>query len=86
MPEQLTKTFEVKAVDDEGSFEAVIATLNVVDHDGDLTIAGAFKEQSVSILPAHTTGSGSSGKARIFEKGNEDIAQCQCNVKIHVVR
>ncbi len=82
----LTKSFEVKAVDDEGSFEAVIATLNVVDHDGDLTIAGAFKEQSVSILPAHNRGSGSLGKAKIFEKGNLAIAKGKFNLKIQAAR
>lgn len=86
MPEQLTKTFEVKAVDDEGSFEAVIATLNVVDHDEDLTIAGAFGKQHVSILPAHNRGSGSFGKAEIFEKGDKVIAKGKFNLKIQAAR
>lgn len=82
----LTKSFEVKAVDDEGSFEAVIATLNVVDHDGDLTISGAFKTQSVSILPAHDRRSQSLGKAKIFEKGDKAIARGKFNLDIQAAR
>lgn len=82
----LTKSFEVKAVDDEGSFEAVIATLNVVDHDGDLTVPGAFKKQSVSILPAHDRRSASLGKAEIFERGNQAIARGKFNLKTQAGR
>lgn len=82
----LTKSFEIKAVDDEGSFEAVIATLNVVDHDGDLTIPGAFKKQSVSILPAHDRRSGSLGKAVIIEKGDQVIARGKFNLAIQAAR
>ena len=82
----LTKSFEVKAVDDEGSFEAVIATLGVVDHDGDLTVPGAFKRQSVSILPAHDRRSASLGKAEIFEKGDKAIARGKFNLEIQAAR
>lgn len=82
----LTKSFEVKAVDDEGSFEAIIATLNVVDLDGDLTIPGAFKKQSVSILPAHDRRSASLGKAEIFERGDKAIARGKFNLAIQAGR
>lgn len=43
-----TKTFrapiELKADGEEGSFSAVFATLNVIDHDGDVTVPGAFQD------------------------------------------
>jgi hypothetical protein len=35
--------FQLKA-DQEGKFTAVFATLNVIDHDGDITVPGAFKD------------------------------------------
>lgn len=37
--------------DDVGTFEAVFATLNVVDLDGDVTLPGAFGKQMVMIEP-----------------------------------
>lgn len=37
-------TIELKADGNEGQFVATIATLNVVDRDGDVTLAGAFQE------------------------------------------
>ncbi len=41
--------FELKA-DTPGAFSAVFATLNVVDHDGDVTVPGAFKDGSEVII------------------------------------
>ena len=38
-----TKTINVKVLD-EGIVEAVFSTLNVKDHDGDVTLPGAFQE------------------------------------------
>jgi HK97 family phage prohead protease len=35
---------ELKADGEEGSFSAVFATLNVIDHDGDVTVPGAFRD------------------------------------------
>lgn len=44
--------FTLKADGDEGTFTAVFATLNVKDHDGDVTPVGAFDEgQEVIIEP-----------------------------------
>jgi hypothetical protein len=65
----------------EGDFQAVISTLNVVDHDGDLTLPGAFGEQQVIISSyGHASWGGGFnglpvGKGRIFEAGNEAIAE-----------
>lgn len=43
-----TKTFqapiEIKADGDPGEFRAVFATFNVIDHDGDVTVPGAFTD------------------------------------------
>lgn len=57
-----------------GEFEAVIATLGVVDSDGDTILPGALAGQTVSILPAHDNRSVPLGKARIEERGNEAVA------------
>lgn len=40
-PETKTLTLELKA-DSEGEFSATFATLNVIDHQGDVTMPGAF--------------------------------------------
>jgi HK97 family phage prohead protease len=45
-----TKTFraamQIKADGQPGEFRAVFSTFNVVDHDGDVTLPGAFKENA----------------------------------------
>jgi len=45
-----TKTFraamEIKADGAPGEFRAVFSTFNVIDHDGDVTLPGAFKENA----------------------------------------
>src|SRR3990172_3589 len=40
---------EFKQEGDQGLVTAVFATLNVIDEDGDVTIPGAFGEQSVKL-------------------------------------
>ena len=74
------KQFAVKALTDEGQVAAVIATLNVIDADQDVTEPGAFGKQSASIVPAHNWGSTPLGKAEISENGREAIAQMQFNL------
>ena len=81
MPKQF-KNFEIKQLTEEGSFEAVIATLGVVDHDGDETLPGAFGTQEVVILPAHDSRSVALGKATIKEVGKRVIATGQFNLEI----
>lgn len=57
--------------------EAVFATLNVKDHDGDVTVPGAFENGAPVRMSAfnHTSWSGALpvGKGRIYEEGNEVI-------------
>ncbi len=47
-------------VDDEGHFEAIFSTFNVIDHDGDVTLPGAFDDGAEVIVGAygHNTWSG----------------------------
>jgi hypothetical protein len=50
-----TKTFtapmELKKDGEPGEFKAIFATLNVIDHDRDVTVSGAFKEQPTIVEP-----------------------------------
>lgn len=48
--ERKTLPFTLKADGPEGSFRAVFATFDVVDHDGDVTRPGAFKTGSPVIV------------------------------------
>ena len=72
---------ELKQLDEEGTGLARIATLGVIDADGDLTLKGAFGEQHVLVLPTHDWGSLPLGKARVFEKGNEALAEFKLNLE-----
>ncbi len=57
--DQLALTGERKSVsvemkvDDEGHFEAIFSTFNVVDHDGDVTLPGAFDDGAEVIVGAY---------------------------------
>ena len=59
MNEQLAFTGQRKSVsvelkvDDEGQFEAIFSTFNVIDHDGDVTLAGAFEDGAEVIVGAY---------------------------------
>ena len=52
MPEH-TKAIRLKEVSEAGDVSADIATLNVKDHDGDVTLPGAFGKQDVRIVGGH---------------------------------
>jgi Caudovirus prohead serine protease len=66
----------VKATD-QGKVEVVFATLNVVDHDGDVTLPGAFKHGQQVRVSAYNHGSWSGalpvGKGSITERGDEAV-------------
>lgn len=58
----------------KGTFEAVFATLNVIDHDQDVTLPGAFGEQRVVIEPwNHNWEAPPVGKGVINERENEAV-------------
>ena len=69
----------------EGSFVARIATLGVIDKDGDETKPGAFKANSEVLVSAYQHGSwmGSLpvGKALIKEDGHDVLAIGEFNLK-----
>lgn len=79
-----SKSFSLKAIDDKGSGSAVIATLGVIDRDGDVILPGAFSEQTVVVLPAHDSRSVPLGKAVVSELGNEAIARFKFNQEVQV--
>jgi len=71
-----TKTFkatlEIKGDGESGEVEAVFATLNVIDHDGDVALPGAFGSQRVVIEPwNHNYQAPPVGKGVIVEEGDE---------------
>lgn len=51
------KRLEVKLSGDQGQVEAVFARFNVVDHDGDVTIPGAFTDGQKVRISAYNHGS-----------------------------
>lgn len=78
---------EVKRIDAEGKGVAVIATLNVIDSDGDVTQPGAFGVgQTVPIVPAHDWQHVPIGKGTIREEGNEALFDFQLNMKLGFAR
>lgn len=76
-----TKSFtpEIKETDDEkGTVLAAFAKLGVKDLDGDLTERGAFGEQKVRVSSfGHRSWGGELpvGRGRIYEKGDEALAE-----------
>lgn len=70
----------------EGAFTAQIATLDVVDSDGDLTKRGAFPEGKELVISAYQHGSWQGalpvGKAVIKEVGDAVIAEGQFNLSM----
>ena len=74
------KPIDLKFDDEQGTFSAVFATMNVVDADGDLTIPGAFGKQDVVIgAYAHNSWYGELpvGKGTIHEEGDLAIVEGQ---------
>lgn len=76
------KLGQIKAVSDEGFVTAVIATLNVIDKDGDVTLPGAFGEQEAVVLPTHDWGHIPIGRAKISEKDGVVVAQIKFNLDV----
>lgn len=70
-----TKRGRLKLLDAPGTFQCVFATLGVIDHDGDVIAAGAFKRgQEVRITAwGHDWGSLPVGKGAIQEMGDEAL-------------
>lgn len=73
---------QIKAVTGDGTVTIVMATLNVPDHDGDVTERGFFGEQTAQIVPAHDWAHVPLGKARVREVGNEAVADLSFNLDV----
>lgn len=82
----LTKNLTIKEMDAAGKGLARIATLSTVDLDGDTYMPGAFGwkagGQWCSILPAHDRRATPLGKARVYEQGDEALAELSFNLDI----
>ena len=82
--ERKTLLLELKA-EEEGAFIVRIATLNVRDKDGDVTLPGAFEDGKTVLVSAYMHSSWEGrlpvGKAVIREDGEEVIAEGQFNLK-----
>ncbi len=82
------KSLEVKlGSGGDGHVEAVFATLGVVDHDGDVTLPGAFKEgQHVRMYLSHDTSTYMIGKGQIGTRGDKAILTGRLNLKTDLGR
>lgn len=81
----LTKPALLKALDDEGHGLARIATLSAIDKDGDTYASGAFGGaggQWGHILAAHNWSHIPLGKARVYEEGDQALAELHLNLDI----
>jgi len=77
---------EFKAGKDEGGFTCQFATFDVIDHDGDVTLKGAFPEGREILVSAYQHGSWMGalpvGKAIVHEQTGEAIAEGQFNLQM----
>lgn len=69
----LHKHLNVKDITPSGEVQAVFATLNVKDSDGDVTLPGFFGEQRTRMVWGHAWGGDWIGKGSVHEEGNEAI-------------
>ncbi|MEV4183099.1 hypothetical protein AB0J28_16875 [Streptosporangium canum] len=82
MMERKEFTPVIRGVTGEGKVTIVVASLNAVDHDGDVTLPGFFGKQTAQIVPAHDWNHVPLGRALITESGAEAIAELQFNLKV----
>ncbi len=76
-------TLEMKSEGEAGLATARFATLNVRDHDGDVTLPGAFGKQTVLLSDwAHDSRSPSIGRADIREEGDQALGDIRFNLKM----
>lgn len=76
----IVKRVALEKLDDGGTGLARIATLSAVDSDGDTYARGAFGEQQVKVLPAHDSMAVPIGRARVFEREDEALAEFRLNL------
>src|SRR5690349_14236679 len=78
------KAFQLTAKDSgsSGATRLVVATLNEIDSDSDITLPGFFGRQSVAVLPAHDWTHVPLGKGVLSEQGSEAVVDIQWNLSI----
>ncbi len=74
------KRFALKEMGATGEVSAEIATLNVKDKDGDVTLPGYFGEQDIKIVTAHQWGQVMLGKGKLTEQGNKAVIDGKLNL------
>ncbi len=67
----MLKQLQIKDVGAEGEVEAVVATLHVVDKDGDLTLPGFFGTQPTKIVSGHDWSQILLGKGTVTDEDGE---------------
>lgn len=79
-----TKAVAIKEMDEKGVGLALLANMADVDKDGDTYTKGAFSWKSggqwAPIVPAHNWKEMPFGKARVFEQGDEALAELKLNL------
>jgi hypothetical protein len=82
--ELIRKSFLIRKEDvkPDGSFSAVIATLGVIDKDGDVTRSGFIGKQGGIVLPVHDWNHVPMGKCVTSEEGDKVIAKGKFNLDI----
>ncbi|GAA2448511.1 hypothetical protein [Streptomyces macrosporus] len=72
----------IRGVNGDGRVTIVIATLNQVDKDNDVTLPGFFGRQTAQVVPSHDWTHVPLGKAVIREEAGRAIADIHFNLKI----
>lgn len=70
----------VKEITDTGTVTAVVATLGVKDHDGDVTLPGFFGEQHPGIVASHDWSDILLGKGTLTEDGDRAVFEGRFNL------
>jgi hypothetical protein len=82
METKLYRAARFKRLNEDGTGTAVVATLNVIDKDGDITLPGAFGEQTIKVQPAHDWSAPAIGTATIYETATEARADFKFNLNM----
>ncbi len=76
----------ITKAEEDGSFEAKLGVLSVLDKDNDIPQPGMFKGHPVMVLPAHSQQHVPLGKAKIIERGGSFYAAGKLNLDIPAAR
>lgn len=77
---------QTKEFGENGTAIISLATLSAIDDDGDTYMPGAFGEQWAAIIPSHEWRHLPLGKGRVFEEGDEALADLKFNLDVQAGR